>query len=430
MKAITESQALFETARQLMPGGVSSPVRAFKAVGGTPRFISRAAGAWIEDADGNRYVDYVLSYGPLILGHAHPVVVDALSAAIRKGTAYGAPTRQEITLARLITNFLPGVEMVRLVNSGTEAVMSALRLARAWTGRDRIIKCTGNYHGHADSLLVQAGSGVATLGLPDSPGVPASTVTDTIVVPYNDLAAAETAFAAHKNHVAAMIVEPVAGNMGVVLPQKGYLQGLREITRTHDTLLIFDEVMTGFRVHPSGAQGLYQVTPDLTTLGKVIGGGLPIGAYGGRSDIMELVAPSGPMYQAGTLSGNPLAVEAGIVTLKRLREPDVWSRIARQTEKLARGWQSRAEAYHVPLEAAVAGTMFGCFYTDRPVIDWETAKMADTERYARVFHTLLERGVHLAPSQYEACFMSSAHDDEAVSHTLDAVDAALADEAG
>jgi len=430
MKPITESEALFKSARQLMPGGVSSPVRAFKAVGGTPRFICRAAGAWLEDVDGNRYVDYVLSYGPLILGHAHPAIVNALTGTIRRGTAYGTPTRREITLVRLITTLLPGMDMVRLVNSGTEAVMSALRLARAWTGRDRIIKCTGNYHGHADSLLVQAGSGVATLGLPDSPGVPESTVKNTLVVPYNDLAAAEAAFGAHRKRIAAMIVEPVAGNMGVVLPQKGYLQGLRDITRAHDALLIFDEVMTGFRVHPSGAQGLYQVTPDLTTLGKVIGGGLPIGAYGGRRDIMALVAPSGPMYQAGTLSGNPLAVEAGIVTLEKLQEPGIWSRIARQTARLARGWKSRAEAYRIPLEVAVAGTMFGCFYTDQPVIDWNTAKRADTTRYAGVFHALLERGVHLAPSQYEACFVSSAHDDEVVSHTLDAVDAALADEAG
>lgn len=423
MNSIEVSSALFEEAQQYIPGGVNSPVRAFKAVGGTPRFISQAVGAWLEDMDGNSYVDYVLSYGPLILGHSHPAIVEVLSDALRKGTSYGAPTKQEITLAKLVSSLMPGVPMVRLVNSGTEAVMSALRLARAFTGRDRIIKCIGNYHGHADSLLVQAGSGVATLGLPDSPGVPASTVTNTVVVPYNDLDAVETAFQKNPGQIAAMIVEPVAGNMGVVLPQQGYLEGLREITRSHDALLIFDEVMTGFRVHPAGAQGLYNVRPDLTTLGKVIGGGLPIGAYGGRRDIMAMVAPSGPMYQAGTLSGNPLAVHAGIVTLRMLQKPGYWEAIARQTRRLAEGWKACAEAHKVSLEVNIAGTMFGCFFTDQPVTDWDSAKLADSRRYARVFHALLREGVYLAPSQYEACFVSSAHEEAEVTHTLAALDA-------
>lgn len=425
MNPIEVSSALFEEAQRYMPGGVNSPVRAFKAVGGTPRFISRATGAWLEDMDGNRYVDYVLSYGPLILGHSHPAIVEVLTDAVRKGTSYGAPTEQEITLAKLVSSLMSGVPMVRLVNSGTEAVMSALRLARAFTGRDRIIKCIGNYHGHADSLLVQAGSGVATLGLPDSPGVPASTVTNTVVVPYNDLDAVAAAFQKNPGQIAAMIVEPVAGNMGVVLPKQGYLEGLRDITRAHDALLIFDEVMTGFRVHPSGAQGLYNVRPDLTTLGKVIGGGLPIGAYGGRRDIMAMVAPSGPMYQAGTLSGNPLAVQAGIVTLRMLQKVGYWEAIARQTRRLANGWKARADAHKVPLEVNIAGTMFGCFYTDRPVTDWDTAKLADTRRYTHVFHALLQEGVYLAPSQYEACFVSSAHKEAEVTHTLAALDAAL-----
>ena len=428
MNPVERSKALFEEAQQYMPGGVSSPVRAFSAVGGTPRFIRRASGAWLEDMDGNQYVDYVLSYGPLILGHAHPAIVEAVTRAIRHGTTYGAPTQQETELAKLIVDLMPGVDMVRLVNSGTEAVMSALRLARAWTGRDRIIKCAGNYHGHADSLLVQAGSGVATLGLPDSPGVPASTAQHTIVVPYNNLNAVEAVLAEENHQVAAMIVEPVAGNMGLVLPQPGYLEGLRDITRAHNVLLIFDEVMTGFRVDLSGAQGLYNIKPDLTTLGKVIGGGLPIGAYGGRRDIMELVAPSGPMYQAGTLSGNPLAVQAGIVALQELQTPGLWSRMSKQANKLAMGWQSRAQACNVPLEVSVAGTMFGCFYADQTVIDWDTAKSADTQRYARVFHALLNRGVNLAPSQYEAGFVSSAHGEAEINHTLAAVEEALAAE--
>ena len=430
MNPVERSKALFEEAQQYMPGGVSSPVRAFSAVGGTPRFIRRAFGAWLEDMDGNQYVDYVLSYGPLILGHAHPAIVEALTRAIRHGTTYGAPTQQETELAKLIVDLMPGVDMARFVNSGTEAVMSALRLARAWTGRDRIIKCAGNYHGHADSLLVQAGSGVATLGLPDSPGVPASTAQHTIVVPYNNLNAVEAVLAEENHQVAAMIVEPVAGNMGLVLPQPGYLEGLRDITRAHNVLLIFDEVMTGFRVDLSGAQGLYNIKPDLTTLGKVIGGGLPIGAYGGRRDIMELVAPSGPMYQAGTLSGNPLAVQAGIVALQELQTPGLWSRMAKQANKLAMGWQSRARACNVPLEVSVAGTMFGCFFADQTVIDWDTAKSADTQRYARVFHALLNRGVNLAPSQYEAGFVSSAHGEAEINHTLAAVEEALAAEGG
>jgi glutamate-1-semialdehyde 2,1-aminomutase len=325
---INQSSELFRQAQTLLPGGVDSPVRAFRAVGGQPLFIERGSGAYLYDVDGNRYIDYVLSWGPLVLGHAHPQVVDALQAAAEKGTSFGAPSPLEIDLARLVQEFMPGLEMMRFVNSGTEATMSALRLARAFTQRDKIIKFEGCYHGHADLLLVQAGSGVATLGLPDSPGVPPATVQDTLVARFNDLDSLEALFEAYPQQIAAVIVEPVAGNMGVVPPLPGFLEGLRSLTQAHGALLIFDEVMTGFRVHPSGAQALYNIQPDLTTLGKVIGGGLPVGAYGGRVEIMEMVAPAGPVYQAGTLSGNPLAMSAGIATLQGLKEPGLWERIA------------------------------------------------------------------------------------------------------
>ncbi len=419
----SRSDVLFATARDCMPGGVSSPVRAYKAVGGSPVFIEQGAGAWIQDVDGNRYVDYVLSYGPLLVGHAHQEVVDAIQVAARKGTSFGACTEHESNLIRKIQSFMPLMERLRLVNSGTEAVMSALRLARAFTGRDKIIKCAGNYHGHADCLLVEAGSGVATLGLPNCPGIPKHVAEDTLVVPFNNLSAVEQAFEKHPGEIAAMIVEPVAGNMGVIPPADGYLNGLRQILTDQNALLIFDEVMTGFRVHPGGAQALYDVAPDLTTLGKVIGGGLPIGAYGGRDDIMTWIAPEGSVYQAGTLSGNPIAVQAGLATLNSgLNE---WDYAASQAALLMNGLGAIASDKSVPMQVNGVGTMFSCFFTGAPVMDWDTASTSNVVFFAKVFRQLLIRGVHLAPSQYEAWFMSTVHDSEAIKHTLDAFDEAL-----
>ncbi len=420
---ITQSIELFKQAQDLLPGGVDSPVRAFRAVGGQPLFIERGSGAYLYDVDGNRYIDYVLSWGPLILGHAHPLVVQAIQSTAEKGASFGAPSPLEIELARLVMEFMPGLEMLRFVNSGTEATMSALRLARAYTGRNKIIKFEGCYHGHADLLLVQAGSGVATLGLPDSPGVPPATVQDTLVARYNDLDSVEAVFERHPSGIAAVIVEPVAGNMGVVPPQPGFLEGLRTLTRSQGALLIFDEVMTGFRVHPGGAQAYYGIQPDLTTLGKVIGGGLPVGAYGGRKEILQMVAPAGPVYQAGTLSGNPLVMSAGIATLKLLREAELWERMSAGAARLSKTLCELAVAAGLPWSGHQAGTMFSGFFTREVVRDWPTAKTSDTGLYGRYFQGMLERGVYLAPSQFEAAFISTEHHESVIESTLEAADA-------
>jgi glutamate-1-semialdehyde 2,1-aminomutase len=422
---LDRSKELLAAAQQVIPGGVNSPVRAFRAVGGQPPYIRRGAGPYLWDEDNNRYVDYVLSWGPLILGHAHPAVVKALAEAAARGTSYGAPTALETDLAELVVDMVPGVEMVRFVNSGTEATMSALRLARAYTGRTKIVKFEGGYHGHGDMLLVQAGSGLATLGLPDSPGVPPGAAQDTLTAPFNSLAAVEALFAQFPDEIAAVILEPVAGNMGVVPPVEGFLPGLRELTQAHGALLIFDEVMTGFRVALGGAQALYGIDPDLTTLGKVIGGGLPVGAYAGKREIMETVAPAGPMYQAGTLSGNPLAMTAGLVTLRELRKPGIFDRLVSQTERLCRGVGRAAAATGVPVYQTQVGTMFSTFFAEGPVTDYASAKMSDTEAFGRFFQAMLERGIYLAPSQFEAGFTSTAHGEDVIDATLEAAQAAF-----
>jgi glutamate-1-semialdehyde 2,1-aminomutase len=416
----SRSEELFTEAKTLIPGGVNSPVRAFRSVGGTPRFIAKGEGPYLFDVDGNRYIDYVLSWGPLILGHAHPDVINAITAQVALGTTFGAPTGIESELARMISEAMPSVEMVRFVSSGTEAAMSAIRLARAYTKREKIIKFAGCYHGHFDGLLVQAGSGVATLGLPDSPGVPASVTANTLTAPFNDLGAVELLLQQNPEQVAVIALEPVVGNAGFLLPQPGFLEGLRKLADTYGALLLFDEVMTGFRVAYNGAQGLFNIKPDITCLGKVIGGGLPAAAYGGRREIMELIAPAGPVYQAGTLSGNPLAMAAGIATLRAIRQPGVFERLGQVTERLCKGFIEAANEADLPLQAKSAGSMWGFFMTDTPVTDYASAKQADTARYARFFHAMLERGVYLAPSQFEAAFVSLAHTDGIVEETITA----------
>ncbi len=420
------SRRFFEQANKVIPGGVNSPVRACKSVGADPVFINSGTGPFLIDVDGREYIDYVASWGPLILGHAHPEVIAAVQAAAENGTSFGAPTWQEVELAQLICEMIPSVEMVRLVNSGTEATMSAVRLARGYTGRKKIVKFDGCYHGHADSFLVKAGSGVATLGIPGSPGVPEEIVAHTISLPYNDLEAVEKTFAQAGDDIAAIIVEPVAGNMGVVPPKEGFLEGLREITLEHGALLIFDEVITGFRVGPSGAQGLYGVMPDLTCLGKIIGGGLPVGAYGGRAEIMKHIAPEGPVYQAGTLSGNPIAVAAGLATLKILSRPGVYERLEELSSRLAQGLAQAAQEAGAKVTFNRVGSMMTCFFREGEVIDFASAAASDTERYGQFWREMLARGVYLAPSQFEAAFVSLAHTEEEIDHTIEAAREAFA----
>ncbi len=408
-----------------MPGGVNSPVRAFKAVGGEPVVVAYGKGAHIWDADGNEYIDYVGSWGPLILGHAHPAVVEILQKAAERGTSFGAPTELELELARLVCAMVPSIEMLRFVNSGTEATMSALRVARAFTGRDKVLKFEGCYHGHSDALLAKAGSGVATLGLPDSAGVPASFTNETLVAPFNDSAAVEAMFARHADEIAAVIVEPVPANMGLVPPTTGYLQFLREITRRHGALLVFDEVISGFRLSPGGAQFHYGVLPDLTCLGKIIGGGLPVGAYGGRRDVMSLIAPLGPVYQAGTLSGNPMAMAAGIVTLRLLQHEGVYRGLDAMGAALAEGLRAAARAAECAVTVVQLGSMITVFFANEAPADYASAKRADSARYARFFSSMLESGVYLPPSQYEVMFVSLAHQQRDIDRTVEAAKAAF-----
>jgi glutamate-1-semialdehyde 2,1-aminomutase len=413
-----KSHILFQRACKLIPGGVNSPVRAFKAVGGNPLFIERAAGSKIYDVDGNVYIDYVLSWGPLILGHAHPKVVNSLKKAVEKGTSYGAPTRLEIELAELVLKAYPSMDKVRMVNSGTEATMSAIRLARGFTGRERIIKFEGCYHGHADGLLVKAGSGATTFGVPDSPGVPKSYAKNTITLPFNDAASLKTVVTKEWKSLACVIIEPVVGNIGCVLPMPGFLEILRKITKKYGIVLIFDEVMTGFRVSYGGAQERYGITPDMTCLGKIIGGGLPVGAYGGKKEIMSMVSPEGPVYQAGTLSGNPLAMTAGIETLKILSKKGTYERLEKRASALERGLTDAARSAGVKTRLYRVGSMFCCYFTETDVVDYRSAKTSDTAKFSRFFAAMLNRGINMAPSQFEAGFLSLAHTEEDVEKTV------------
>ena len=432
MRNTQQSKAAFDEAKQYMPGGVNSPVRSFANVGGNPPFIARAEGSKIYDIDGNEYIDYVGSWGPMIVGHAHPQVVKALQEAVTRGTSYGAPTLWETDLAKLVQSVYPSIEVIRMVNSGTEATMSALRLARGYTGRDKIVKFIGCYHGHSDSLLVSAGSGMATFGVPSSPGVTKGTAADTITVPYNDADAIRAVMEREGDAIAAVIVEPVAGNMGLVLPRQGYLSLLRDLTEQHGTLLIFDEVMCGFRASLGGAQAAYGIRPDLTCLGKIIGGGLPVAAYGGRREIMERISPSGSVYQAGTLSGNPLAMTAGIETLKILTaEPeegraDYSRELTIQTKNLLLGWQRAAKDAGVPICAHQAGSMFSIFFIDHEVYDYRDAEAADQEAFRVWFETMLDEGIYLAPSQFETLFLSGAHTDDDIARTITAAEKGFA----
>lgn len=415
------SSELLKRAKEVIPGGVNSPVRAFRGVGGTPLFISRAKGSSIWDVDGNRYIDYVGSWGPMILGHAEPSVVEAAKNAIERSSSFGAPTEGEVKLAEVVKKRVPSVERLRLVSSGTEATMSAIRVARGFTKRDAIVKFEGCYHGHADYLLVKAGSGVATFGLPDSPGVPADFAKHTITLPFNDPEAVKELFASRGSEIACVILEPVCGNMGVIPPASGYLEMLREVTKKHDTLLIFDEVMTGFRVHPAGAQGLFGITPDLSAFGKIIGGGMPMGAYGGRADVMDMVAPAGPVYQAGTLSGNPCAVAAGLKTLENLAGTGSYAQLDKRCQALEEGLVAALEETGVKGRVQRVGSMFTLFFNDgAPLTNFNQVQAADHEKFKRYFHIMLERGIYLPPSGYEANFVSMAHSDEDVERTIEA----------
>ncbi len=425
MNELEHSKELFQEAQRYLPGGVDSPVRAFKAVGGTPPFIVKGRGSKIYDADGNEFIDYICSWGPLILGHSHPQVNEALKQAIERGTSFGAPTELETTLAKIICTAMPSIEMIRFVNSGTEATMTALRLARAFTARDKIVKFAGGYHGHADGLLTKGGSGLATLGIPDSPGVPLSYAQNTLVAPYNNTEAVEQLFQRYPEEIAAIIVEPVAANMGVVPPQPGFLASLRNLTDKFGALLIFDEVITGFRLAYGGAQAVYGITPDLTCLGKIIGGGLPIGAYGGRREIMTMMAPVGPVYQAGTLSGNPLVMTAGIETIKILSQPEVYSQLETKSSSLEKGIALAASEAGINIHISRVASLLTVFFTSKPVVNYESATQADTALFGRFFQQLLADGIFWPPSQFEAAFVSLAHSDDDIQATIRAIDKAL-----
>ena len=424
---MSKSEQLFEKAQKVIPGGVNSPVRAFKGVGGTPVFIEKAEGAYITDSDGKRYIDYVGSWGPMVLGHNHPAIIDAVLKAVPNGLSFGAPTESEITLAELVCKLVPSIELVRMVSSGTEATMSAFRLARGYTGRDKIIKFEGCYHGHSDSLLVKAGSGALTLGQPSGPGVPADFAKHTITCTYNDLDSVKQAFEQYPTEIACLIVEPVAGNMNCVPPKEGFLQGLRELCDQYGTVFIIDEVMTGFRVSLGGAQAYYGVKPDLTTLGKIIGGGMPVGAFGGKREIMEAIAPTGPVYQAGTLSGNPIAMAAGLACLTELSKAGNEEKLAEKTKTLAEGFKALAAKHKVPFVVQYVGGMFGLFFTEQTeVTSFQEVMKCDAEKFNRFFHLMLEQGIYLAPSAFEAGFMSLAHSDADIEATLQAADKAFA----